>query len=230
MGEEPPSEEPRSPSRANDADAQNDALAARRASLDGKVLVGGEGGDYIAETLSSAADVHAAIEHVRALGSLLDKDTEPVLGLLGALGVRRGEAYREMLDRAVGELTRRAGTLPQGTLLSLLDASFPYIGIAELKVVPLTVFAHMSPVPISYLKQVSRDMGIFRQLPVEVQRQCWAMDAQLLRRHVSPSMIAYGEEIETVAMNMNQDVTLTPLEMADDWSPGEGVVSTTTGR
>ena len=223
MGEEPPSEEPRSPSRANDADAQNDALAARRASLDGKVLVGGEGGDYIAETLSSAADVHAAIEHVRALGSLLDKDTEPVLGLLGALGVRRGEAYREMLDRAVGELTRRAGTLPQGTLLSLLDASFPYIGIAELKVVPLTVFAHMSPVPISYLKQVSRDMGIFRQLPVEVQRQCWAMDAQLLRRHVSPSMIAYGEEIETVAMNMNQDVTLTPLEMADDWSPGEGV-------
>ena len=96
MGEEPPSEEPRSPSRANDADAQNDAWASRRASLDGKVLVGGEGGDYIAETLSSAADVHAAIEHVRALGSLLDKDTEPVLGLLGALGVRRGEAYREM--------------------------------------------------------------------------------------------------------------------------------------
>ena len=215
--------EPRSPSRANDADAQNVALASRRASLDGKVLVGGEGGDYIAATLSSAADVHAAIEHVRALGSLLDKDTEPVLGLLGALGVRRGEAYREMLDRAIGELTRRAATLPQGTLLSLLDASFPYIGIAELKVVPLTVFAHMSPVPSSYLKQVSRDMEIFRQLPVEVQRQCWAMDAQLLRRHVSPSMIAYGEEMETVAINMNQDVTLTPLEMDDDWSPGEGV-------
>ena len=172
-----PSEaEPRSPSRANADDASADvaegAMARRRASLDGKVLVGGEGQDYIAATLSRADDVAAAMERVRKHGALLDADTEPVLGLLSALGVKRGEAYREMLERAVAELTRRAPTLPQGTLLSLLDASFPYIGIEELKAVPLTVFAHMTPVPSSYLKQVSRDMGMFRQLPVEVQRQC----------------------------------------------------------
>ena len=116
-----PSEaEPRSPSRANADDASADvaegAMARRRASLDGEVLVGGEGQDYIAATLSRADDVAAAMERVRKHGALLDADTEPVLGLLSALGVKRGEAYREMLERAVAELTRRAPTLPQGTL------------------------------------------------------------------------------------------------------------------
>ncbi len=229
-----PSEaEPRSPSRANADDASADvaegAMARRRASLDGKVLVGGEGQDYIAATLSRADDVAAAMERVRKHGALLDADTEPALGLLSALGVKRGEAYREMLERAVAELTRRAPTLPQGTLLSLLDASFPYIGIEELKAVPLTVFAHMTPVPSSYLKQVSRDMGMFRQLPVEVQRQCWVKDAALLRRHVSPSMMAYGEETEAVRMNMNQDMTLAELNASDDWSPTSAARGTSDG-
>jgi hypothetical protein len=47
------------------------------------------------------------------------------------------------------------------------------IGIEELKAVPLAVLEHLKPVPSSYLKQISRDVDLFRQLPVEVQRQCW---------------------------------------------------------
>ena len=70
-----PSEaEPRSPSRANADDASADvaegAMARRRASLDGKVLVGGEGQDYIAATLSRADDVAAAMERVRKHGPI----------------------------------------------------------------------------------------------------------------------------------------------------------------
>ena len=189
-----------------------------------KILVGGDGGDFIAHTLSNANDVNAAIGRVQKLGAFRcnDDTAECVLGLLSALGVRRGEAYAETLRRAVDELVKRTPTLAQGSLWSLLDASFPYIGIEELKIVPLTVFKHMSPVPSSYLKQVSREMSIFRQLPTEVQRQCWALDAQLLRRHASPSIVAYGEELETTRANMDQDVTLTPLNMDDDWSPFEG--------
>ena len=217
----PVSERPTTPDTAEDApSARQEAL---RRELDGRVLVGGEGGDFIAQTLARASDVAGAMERVRALGALSDKDAEPVLGLLSALGVRRGEAYREMLARATSELLRRVPKLPQGTLLSLLDASFPYIGIEELKAVPLTVIAHMSPVPSSYLKQVSRDLNIFRQLPVEVQRQCWLADWHLLRRHASPSMVAYGEEAETVASMMNQEMVLTPLRAEEDWSPSEVV-------
>ena len=189
-----------------------------------KILVGGDGGDFIAHTLSNANDVNAAIGRVQKLGAFRcnDDTAECVLGLLSALGVRRGEAYAETLRRAVDELVKRTPTLAQGSLWSLLDASFPYIGIEELKIVPLTVFKHMSPVPSSYLKQVSREMSIFRQLPTGVQRQCWALDVQLLRRHASPSIVAYGEELETMRANMDQDMTLTPLNMDDDWSPFEG--------
>jgi len=55
-----------------------------------------------------------------------------------------------------------------------------------------------------------------------VQRQCWALDSQLLRRHASPSMVAYGEEAETLSTMMNQEMVLTPLRAEDDWSPSEG--------
>jgi len=33
--------------------------------------------------------------------------------------------------------------------------------------VPLAALEHLKPVPSSYLKQISRDMDLFRQLPVE---------------------------------------------------------------
>jgi hypothetical protein len=233
---------PESPPRARDAqhaaaaaahathDARMTALAARRAELGTTVLVGGEGGDFIASALSSASDVAGAIDHVRALGALLDSDCDPLLGLLGSLGVGRAQAYEEMLSRALAEVTRRVPTLPQGTLLSLLDASFPYIGIEELKVVPLTVFAHMIPVPSSYLKQLSRDAGLFRQLPTEVQRQCWALDAGLLRRHALPSIVAYGDEKDTLLRNVDQDLELTVLKLEDDWLAGEGATTTASAR
>ena len=66
---------------------------------------------------------------------------------------------------------------------------------------PLAVLERLKPVPSSYLKQISRDVELFRRLPVEVQRQCWELKGMLLRRHATPCLLAYGEETATTMRN-----------------------------
>lgn len=191
----------------------NDARAEER------VLVGGEGGDFVAQTLSTAEDVGEAIKRVQESGALSAdaSEAEPLLGLLGQLGMTRAEVYRSVLDDALAQLAERIKVMPQGTLLSLLDASFRYVTIEELRAVPLAVLERLKPVPSSYLKQISRDVELFRRLPVEVQRQCWELKGMLLRRHATPCLLAYGEETATTMRNLDLDLVLSPLNREEGW-------------
>jgi hypothetical protein len=203
-----------------------------------KVLVGGEGADFVAAELGRNPDVADAIKRIQDQGALKtagidrESDAEPLLGLLGQLGMTRAEVYRHTLDDALKELRDRIEAMPQGTLLSLLDASFPYIGIEELKAIPLAALEHLKPVPSSYLKQISRNVELFRQLPVEVQRQCWELRAELLRRHTAPALTAYAEETATTMRNLDQDLALAPLDVNDGFAvyiPGTAPSSTEKG-
>ena len=56
-------------------------------------------------------------------------------------------------------------------LLLLLEASFPFIGINELKDVPVAVLEMLKPVPPSFLKQLASQPDLFKTLPMGVQRQ-----------------------------------------------------------
>ena len=97
-----------------------------------KVLVGGEGADFVAAELGRNPDVADAIKRIQDQGALKtvgidrESDAEPLLGLLGQLGMTRAEVYRHTLDDALKELRDRIDAMPQGTLLSLLDASFAH--------------------------------------------------------------------------------------------------------
>ena len=208
---------------SSEDDVEHEDLAAGGSSKK-KVLVGGEGADFVAAELGRNPDVADAIKRIQEQGALKtvgidrERDAEPLLGLLGQLGMTRAEVYRHTLDDALKELRDRIESMPQGTLLSLLDASFPYIGIEELKGIPLTALEHLKPVPSSYLKQISRNVELFRQLPVEVQRQCWELRGELLRRHTTPALLAYAEETATVMRNLDQDLSLAPLNAAEGFA------------
>ena len=67
-----------------------------------RVLVGGEGGDFVAQTLSTTDNVADAIKKVQEQGALSTTDaaeTEPLLGLLGHLGMTRAEVRRSRAGR-----------------------------------------------------------------------------------------------------------------------------------
>ena len=137
---------------------------------------------------------------------------EQYLGLLDQLEISRPLAYKYILDDASEELLSRIKIAPQGNLLSLLQASFPFIGIEELKRIPLTILERLSPVPANYLKLISRDLSIFRQCSLKVQRQVWAMDKGTLRKHLSSVLDSYGEEKEVVRRHSSiEDVQDRPI-------------------
>jgi hypothetical protein len=69
-----------------------------------------------------------------------------------------------------GSLTAAASALCY-TPLCLPQASFPYIGIADLRAVPLAVLDRLQPVPATFLKQLAGDKELFVELPAGVQRQ-----------------------------------------------------------
>ena len=51
----------------------------------------------------------------------------------------RAEAHQAVLEQARGALLGRVAGLPTPALLALLEASFPFVGIPELRGVPLAV-------------------------------------------------------------------------------------------
>lgn len=76
-----------------------------------------------------------------------------------------------MLAAASTELLSRIASLPPERLLPLLEASFPFVGIADLRAVPLAVLDALAAVPASFLKQLASDRELFWELPPGVQRQ-----------------------------------------------------------
>lgn len=137
------------------------------------VRLGLAGVQFVVGVLGTHANPDEAIEVVQRSGALRDAACEPLLGLLDHLGARRAEAYSEMLAASRGELTSRLPQLSQEALLRLLAArfsralphplsslrahqsSFPFIGIEELRGVPLAVLESLSPVPVPYLHLAS---------------------------------------------------------------------------
>lgn len=102
---------------------------------------------------------------------------------------------------------------------------YPYIGVEELRHIPLAVLSRLNPVPTTFLKQarqhslpclsslappadcaglqLAADMDLFRLLPRTVQRQVWETDGLLFRRHASLSLEVYGDEVATVMRELD---------------------------
>ena len=82
-----------------------------------------------------------------------------------------------VLQAATGELLARIARLPPDRLLRLLEERFPFVGISDLRAIPLAILDRLHPVPASFLKQLATDHELFWELPIGVQRQvccaCW---------------------------------------------------------
>ena len=95
----------------------------------------------------------------------------PLVQLLDQLGVTRAEAHRAVLDAAKARLLALVPRLPPDALVALLSACFPYVGLPELREVPLAVLGQLRPVPPTFLKQLATDKDLFADLPPAVQRE-----------------------------------------------------------
>lgn len=89
------------------------------------------------------------------------------------------DTHRAVLEAAKQKLREKMkGLNPEGLQL-LLASSFPYIGVPELRDVPLMVLGQLQPVPPDFLRQLAKDKDLFADLPVTVQNQAsvWKFSA-----------------------------------------------------
>ena len=81
------------------------------------------------------------------------------------------DTHRAVLEAAKRRLADMMKALSPEGLQMLLSASFPYVGIPELRDIPLAVLAQLHPVPPEFLKQLANDKDLFADLPSGVQSQ-----------------------------------------------------------
>lgn len=110
----------------------------------------------------------------------------------------RHEAYSYILHRTRAELLKQLDSLPPESLLGLLEISFPFVGLEELRAVPLAILDKLQPVPATFLKQLVGDPDLFRELPLSVQRQAWDLDRKLLQAHALSAVVGYTHETATI--------------------------------
>ncbi|KAJ9523865.1 hypothetical protein QJQ45_020067 [Haematococcus lacustris] len=133
----------------------------------------------------------------------------PLLGMVDHLGISRYEAHRVVLASAKRQLLASVQQCDaQGERLKLerlLAASFTYLGFQELREVPLAVMEKLDAVPPVFLKQLTADKDIFKELPRKVQRQVWEFDKKLLQSHALPFVGQYKYEVATIMRALAAD-------------------------
>ena len=174
----------------------------------GAPLIGNVGQEFVQSALSN--DPIAGINEIQARASLADPRCRPLLGLLHQLGVNRADSHRYIVQQATEALLSSIPSLPGERLLSLLEETFPYIIIPDLRAIPLAVLDKLRPVPSTFLKQLAADREIFWELPIGVQRQAWELDKKLLRTHALSLVSAYTYETATWVQALNMDEATEP--------------------
>ena len=100
---------------------------------------------------------------------------------VNAGGRCRAEAYKSVLEAAKGRLLAAIPRMSPEKLTQLLELSFAYVGLPQLRDVPLAVLGRLQPVPAAFLKQLATDQELFQDLPLNVQQEVrhW-LDAHVL--------------------------------------------------
>lgn len=108
-------------------------------------------------------------------------------------------------------------------LLPLLERTWPYLGIAELRCVPVRVLECMHAVPPAYLRLLCASKEVFEALPAAVKRQAWEHDVTKLQNDAVPEVGAYKYETATVMRALHMDEFLSTLVGRAAVAPGGGV-------
>jgi hypothetical protein len=188
-------------------------MAADQGAEAAEALIGATGVEYLANALAKRGP--PAIAEIQERCGLRPPLCRPVIGMLDQIGISRADAHQYVLHRAKKVLLDRIPAMGTEQLEGLLEASFPYLGIEELRSVPIRVMERIQLVPPNYLKLLAEDKAIFQHLPPKVQQEVWEFDQNLLQLDAMPLVASYKYEIATVQQTIKMDEFLDWAQLAD---------------
>ena len=131
-------------------------------------------------------------------------DFLPVIELLDMHGVKRSAVYLELVKVLKDSLIPRLNTLSQAQLEGMLDKTFPYISIEELSSVPMAIMMKLDSVKKSFLAKLASYEALYEKCPMKIKRQIWAVDAELFKQQLKPTLEKYMRSFEGLDASVNE--------------------------
>ena len=105
---------------------------------------------------------------------VLERGSEPALGLLAALGIGHDTALEGLAERASKRLVEAIPSMPPGRLRKLLLSSFEHIDSARLQAVAVAALTHAPELPQSLVETlVGPKRDLLGTLPLRVRQRIW---------------------------------------------------------
>ncbi|KAF0716278.1 Aste57867_2921 [Aphanomyces stellatus] len=157
-------------------------------------MLGSSGGTMLQDILRTAAQPEEAIVSFQKQYGLKE-DTSASLQLLDLLGCRRPETHSKLLDTMVSTLLKRIQSkhISEAQLQKLLELTFPYLEVRELRAIPIAVLAAQQSTPPLYLQELCDhdNRALLDQFPMHVKRRIWSIAPHELRLEVDKVVGAY---------------------------------------
>lgn len=126
----------------------------------------------------------------------LHKSCQPALHVLKLLGHSALEVHSGVMRLLSRRLQRllSAGNVPQHRLLSLLEASFQYANVKELRPILVRCMLQLTAVPTKYLSRLAEDVALLEEMPLLLRQQVWSSHPQAWTSKVWPLLLDYAKE------------------------------------
>ncbi|RHY28464.1 hypothetical protein DYB32_005955 [Aphanomyces invadans] len=158
-------------------------------------MLGSNGGAMLQDILRTATQPEEVIVSFQKQYGLKENTTSASLQLLDLLGCRRSETHSKLLDTMVATLLKRIHSkqMTETQLQKLLELTFPYLEMRELRAIPIAVLSTQTSTPASFLHELCDhdNRSLLEHLPVHVKRRIWAIAPHELRLEVDKIVGAY---------------------------------------
>ncbi|KAG9407198.1 hypothetical protein AC1031_001898 [Aphanomyces cochlioides] len=176
-------------------------------------MLGSNGGSILLDILRTAAQPEEAIISFQKQYGLKE-DTHASLQLLDLLGCRRSEMHSKLLETMVATMLKRIQSkhTSEAQLQKLLELTFPYLEVRELRAIPIAVLAAQQSTPSLYLHELCDhdNRALLEHLPIHVKRRIWNIDPHEFRLEVDKVVASY---IQQKRNQLFKDASPTPFDL-----------------
>ena len=128
---------------------------------------------------------------------ILERGSEPMLGLLNDLGIGREEALGWLAEQASAKLVEVIPTMPPARIHRLLLSSFRYAHLPRLRPVVFAALEHTPVLPDDIVEELlNAQRGLLQSLPLRIRWRIWEVQSPptLFLEATHPMVIKLQEE------------------------------------
>ena len=128
---------------------------------------------------------------------------QPALQMLDALKCKRYLFYQHLLEQLIRQTEEVSQSLQENDLLMLLRETIKFIGIQELKSVPISIINRLKTIPPKVLTLL-HEKKVLQDMPLRIQQAAWKSNTSLFEQHIHHSFQSLSEN--EIVRSMGRDI------------------------